>query len=38
MPLEEVEGVLPGARVYAKKHFRLKGCKAASSCRSVRRY
>ena len=37
MPLEEVEGVLPGARVYAKT-FRQKGCKAASSCRSVRRY
>ena len=37
MPLEEVEGVLPGARVYAKT-FRLKDCKAASSCRSVRRY
>lgn len=37
MPLEEVEGVLPGAQ-YMPKTFRQKGCKAASSCRSVRRY
>ena len=34
MPLEEVEG----ARVFMPKTFRQKGCKAASSCRSVRRY
>ncbi len=37
MPLEEVEGVLP-ARGFMPKTFRLKDCKAASSCRSVRRY
>lgn len=32
MPLEEVEGVLPGARVYAKT-LPVKACKVASSCR-----
>ena len=37
MPLEEVEGVLPGRACICQKHFGRKGCKAASSCRSVRR-
>ena len=36
MPLEEVEGILPGARVYAKT-LAVTACKAANSCRSVRR-
>jgi flagellar biosynthesis/type III secretory pathway ATPase len=31
MPLEEVEGILPGARVYAKNMAM--GCKAGNSCR-----
>ncbi len=36
MPLEEVEGILPGARVYAKTHLAPVGCKApANSCRSA---
>lgn len=37
MPLEEVEVSCP-ARGFMPKTFRQKGCKAASSCRSVRRY
>ncbi|XPE44560.1 hypothetical protein ACNKHV_12210 [Shigella flexneri] len=37
MPLEGSRGVLPGARVYAK-NISAGYCKAASSCRSVRRY
>jgi flagellum-specific ATP synthase len=32
MPLEEVEGILPGARVYAKNILAM-GCKAGNSCR-----
>lgn len=36
MPLEEVEGILPGARVYAKTSA-VTACKAANSSRSVRR-
>lgn len=34
MPLEEVEGILPGARVYAKI-LPGKVCKAENSCRSA---
>jgi flagellum-specific ATP synthase len=34
MPLEEVEGILPGARVYAK-NISAMGCKAGNSCRLV---
>jgi hypothetical protein len=32
MPLEEVEGILPGARVYAK-NIPAMACKAGNSCR-----
>lgn len=35
MPLEEVEGILPGARVYARSGV-AKGYRAANSCRSAR--
>ncbi|STI54682.1 flagellum-specific ATP synthase [Escherichia coli] len=37
MPLEEVEGVLPGARVYAK-NISAEGLQSGKHYRSVRRY